>query len=326
MGSLDGVYEIDLGGLARQEFLKNASAGLAIASQIAGLFGAAENAISNKRSQEYLETMAKDIQDIRVSLSKALEKLDNLPTQFRNIVREEVNLAQLKECYIELESLLLRFFVEESGNKLTEIAARRLDYNLLFICNSEGRLSYMLNFVRACEIAMLLSNGKHLNYVVNIVRSKIDLIEPLQTDILSKVNEKRFALLALLKDKSYIERYTIDMNTYSTESISYTPKPDRPTTKTVTVSKPIFGYIYEGEVGDGPGCKNPPPKKIVIDYKDEKETQVDQAGVVFNAKKREHLTSILASKNSLTKILEDLLDINSVISFLNYYLNFLQKN
>lgn len=165
--------------LAKPKFIFSAGAALAATSQVVGIFGTVENALSNQRSLEYLEKLSSDIQDIKVTLSAVLDKLDKLTVEIRSIVKEEVNQALLKEKYIELDSLLMRFFVDAGEKKLSQSASERLDYILLFLCNCENRLSYMLDFIRACEIAMLLSKGKHRKYVQSVVLEKISLITPL---------------------------------------------------------------------------------------------------------------------------------------------------
>lgn len=292
-----------------------------IGSAVVGAFGAIENTLSNVRSREYLQAMANDISQMKIQLATVLSELDELPVTIRNIIKEEVSLAMLSDKYIELESIEITAYslMEDSTYVLSERAWYRSCYLLRYICNCENRLSYIPDFVRACEIIMFISNSGGKDIVLRNVEDKYNLIESLYKDLKQSCIEAISELTSYLNHPEFIKSYYFDEVSLNVDGIKYTPLPDKNTVETYSYKECYWVTLpAEGEISDKPGHKNPPMLKERRCVTKTGKRTVDSA-VRFNHDKNEHIIKIEAFKSTAKLALKKFRDVSAVIELLDKY-------
>ncbi|MGL0941409.1 hypothetical protein [Vibrio vulnificus] len=308
-------------------------AAVGVMSAVTKLYGMYSEHYKDKRTEDVLNAIQSEIKQIRLEMVSVLAKLDALPEEFGAIVEQVVKDSYLLDKYINFDSLLDLYSLnrkhESASFKPSELH-RELAYNLNAICVCEYRLSYMIDFVRCCEIAMLICGRDMKPYVELVVKKKLSLIEPLFTKIKAEAISDRSELLGLFHNGDYIDDYELDDNLLNITNINYSVLPNKQEKHEETRQIPHYHWEMKdddvGLEGDGTIHGHPHPKKPIYikvfdGYTTETVTVTNQANVTYNRQKNDHVIKIEKSKLKIKESALRLADINVVINYLQHYVS-----
>jgi hypothetical protein len=200
------------------------------------LFGAVDDATTNRRIQSSLREIQRYIKDlggkldaIEANTRSILIQLDSLPQTIRLIVREEVELALLNEKYSNLKAIKddIVYLDNRRRYRINEPGWTELRQAMTYLFMYENRISQLFRLMEGCELTLAATRNRAKPIVMTWMEEKIGLLDELRHDLESAIEGYTQSLLLLLENHAYINSHNLSTSLLNIDSLVFIKQPNR---------------------------------------------------------------------------------------------------
>lgn len=217
---------------------------LAAVSAVAGVFNALDEHTANRKIKDDLEEIKKYLQEIQSGIdfiksqnTAILQRLDDLPAEVRRIVSEVVSAVVLSGRYSEIDNVkdnylsLLNKSGKSKGYGIRDAEWITYSAAMTYIFQHEGRISSTFDLIKICEIALIITKERALDFVVLRLDQRIKAMDDLQFDLNVHIEARIQKSLIDLNNSIYIQNHNLNENLNSIDNLDFTMQPDRTITE-----------------------------------------------------------------------------------------------
>ncbi len=297
---------------------------IAAVTAVAGVFNALDEYIANRKIRDDLEEIKKYLSEIQGGIEfiknqnlLILKRLDELPVEIRRIVLEVVSDVVLSGRYSEIGNIrdnYLELLNKKGKNKGYGIRdSEWLIYSaaMTYIFENEGKVSKTFDLINICEIALIITKERVLNFVILRISQRIAAMDGMYLDLSNYIESKIQKTIIDLNQIIYIKSHNLSENLDSIDNFVLVPQPNR----NITVGYMNRECVHKSSryVDDYIVCSD------VLRYHDVPDT-------AFHNARDNFVASIGAQINEIKLLLTDLGGLSDARASLNKYLEKLDSD
>ena len=173
---------------------------------------------------KYLQILDSKIDQIKEQNQEIIQKLDELPSKVRTIVREEVAVALLQERYVTLEAIKLNYFNlpedELSRYKVHTAGWDRFSEALTYLFSYENRLGKLVDLLNWCEFALVITEYQASDMLDSLVENKNSMILDLFQEVRNNFYNAHNTLLSVLNSQ-YLKTHNFSNDLNNLDDFRY---------------------------------------------------------------------------------------------------------
>lgn len=261
----------------------------------------------------YLKHLNDEIQQIKSQNREILNRLDKLPEEIHHIVKTVVTEDSLNDKYNTIENTKKNFFLLH----LEINAIYWINYSeaLTYLFSNEHRLSKIFDLIEACELALIITKWRAVDFVKHDIRKRVASTNELYQTVLESLKSQLELLSSQLNNKDYIAQHNFQRNIQKLEDITFSHAPNRDKTETY---QERHVTLRQGE-----GPRGTSRDREIITYETKTRVVPDHA---FNERRNRHVAEVKAHISQAKETVAKAKLIKSQLIIWANYLEFIEHN